>query len=220
MMLPGALERVRDRVAEAIAHRHRRLGLPGQAVHRAEHQALLLLAIGVQLGAHLLPERRLVALPARRHPGDLERALWADRQPLAQQIPVRQRRAVQLQDLIAAADADLVGGAARLDGEHEQLGRCQPGLVAPVPRAVEHRHRDDHRRRRTLDLDVRERHRRVAAAQVADPQRRRAGVLDRLGELRPGRRPRAPLIEVTKSNVFSPACAAGELGSSTPISGR
>ena len=103
------------------------------------------------------------------------------------QIPVRQRLPVQLQDLIAAADADLVGGAARLDGEHEQLGRRQPGLVAPVPRAVEDRDRDDHRRRRALDLDVRERHRRIAAAQVADPQRRRAGVLDGLGELRPGR---------------------------------
>ena len=49
-----------------------------------------------------------------------------------------------------------------------------PGLVVPAAGAVEDRDRDDHRRAGLLDLDVRERHRRIAAAQVVDPQRRRA----------------------------------------------
>ena len=80
---------------------------------------LLLLAVGVELRSDLLPERRLAPLATRRHPGDLEGALGVDGQALAQQIPVWQRRAVQLQDLVAAAQPDLIGGAARLDGEDE-----------------------------------------------------------------------------------------------------
>ena len=109
------------------------------------------------------------------------------RELLAQHVPVRQRRAVDDQDLVAAAEADPVGGAARLDGEHEQLGRQDAGLVVAAPGGVEHRDRDHDRGARLLDLDVRERHRRVAAADVVEAQRRRPGALDRLGELGPGR---------------------------------
>ena len=99
---------------------------------------------------------------------------------------MRQRRAVERLDLVAAAQADLVGGAARLDREDEQLGRQDAGLVAAAPGGVEHRHRDDDRRAGLLDLDVRERDRRVAAAQVVEPQRRGAGALDGARELGPG----------------------------------
>ena len=175
------------RVAEAVGDRHRRIGLPGQPVERAEHQVLLLLAVGVQLVADLLAERRLVSDARRRDPAEAEVLAGLRGQPLAQHVPVRQRLAVQRQDLIAAAQADLVGRAPRLDREHEQLGRQQAGLVVALAGGVEHRHRDDHRRAGLLDLDVRERHRRVAAAHVVEAQRRRAGAFDRPGELGPGR---------------------------------
>ena len=100
---------------------------------------------------------------------------------------MRQRRAVERQDLIAAAQADPSAGLLGLDREHERLRRQDAGLVVAPAGGVEHGDRDDDRRARLLDLDVRERHRRVAAAHVVEAQRRRPGALDRPRELGPRR---------------------------------
>ena len=136
------------------------------------------------------PEARLVALARRRDPARCESpcrggcSTWS-----AQDVPVRQRRTVDREDLIAAPEADPVGRAAGLDREHERLGGLDAGLVAPPPGGVEHGDRDDHRRPRLLDLDVRERHRGVAAAHVVKAQRRRPGALDRPARTRSTSRP-------------------------------
>ena len=201
------------RVAEAVGDRHRRVGLPGQAVERAEHQVLLVLAVGVQLRADLLPEASPRA--ARRRAtasrcGTCAPGWSASRSRSRSQCGSGAPSSVRIWSprRMPIWSAGLPGSTEKTNSSADRM----PGLVVAVPGGVEHRHRDDDRRARLLDLDVRERDGRVAAAQVVEAQRRGAGAVDGLGELGPGRRPATPLTAVTKSKVLSPACAAGEAG--------
>ena len=50
-------------------------------------------------------------LATRREPPETKGPLGVIGQPLAQDVPVRERRTVQGLDLVAAPQADLVGGA-------------------------------------------------------------------------------------------------------------
>src|SRR4051812_26361417 len=133
----GVLERVAERVAEPVRDRDGDLGLPGWPVERAEDQPLLLLTVDVEARPDLLAKARLVVNTRRRDPLDAEILVRVARELIAQHIPVRQRRSFDRQDLIAAAQADSIGGALGLDREDERLRRQDAGLVVPPSGGVE-----------------------------------------------------------------------------------
>ena len=108
-------------------------------------------------------------------------------QTLAQQIPVRQRLAVERLRSCrpGATRSDRRGCPARPRTRTARPTRCR-SRSRRRPGRIEHRHGDHHRRSRLLDLDVGEGNGRVAAAQVVEAQGRGAGPLDGARELRPG----------------------------------